>query len=77
MILHRMYGGGPILVREDLDIYSLDLSSELTNKRFSKQGAVKNNNKNNIFANQKNNIFGSQPAVSALMSPKVNIVSSS
>lgn len=29
-IFHRMYGGGPIIVREDLDIYSKDLSKELS-----------------------------------------------
>ena len=28
-IFHRMYGGGPIIVREDLDIYSRDLSSDI------------------------------------------------
>ena len=27
-IFHRMYGGGPIIVRDDLDIYSNDLSRD-------------------------------------------------
>lgn len=29
-IFHRMYGGGPIIVRDELDIYSKDLSKELS-----------------------------------------------
>jgi len=32
MIFHRMYGGGPIIVREALDIYSKDLSRELASR---------------------------------------------
>jgi hypothetical protein len=38
-IFHRMYGGGPPVVREDLDIYSQDLSSELTLKRLGSKRA--------------------------------------
>ena len=29
-IFYRMYGGGPVIVREDLDIYSRDISREMT-----------------------------------------------
>jgi hypothetical protein len=52
-IFHRMYGGGPIIVREDLEIYSRDLSSDIT--RFKESSSTKNMHKsqhssNNIFA---------------------------
>ena len=42
-ILHRMYGGGPIIVREDDDIYSQDVSADLllTSKRPRTGAAVK------------------------------------
>ena len=29
MIFYKIYGGGPIIVREKLDIYSKDLTKEL------------------------------------------------
>ncbi|TNV82503.1 hypothetical protein FGO68_gene3499 [Halteria grandinella] len=65
-IFHRMYGGGPPIVREDLDIYSQDLSSELTMKRLSTK---RNSNRKpggatNIFASgsSKNSNFSSAAA---------------
>ena len=42
-----MYGGGPIIVREDLDIYSRDLSKDL-HKKWQKD--TKKENNTNIFA---------------------------
>jgi hypothetical protein len=33
-IFHRIYGGGPLIVRDEEDIYSQDLSAELTVKRL-------------------------------------------
>lgn len=30
---HKMYGGGPIIVRETLDIYARDLSKELSHSK--------------------------------------------
>jgi hypothetical protein len=67
-----MYGGGPLIVREDDDIYSRDISSDLliSSKRARTGAAVKKGgaSTSNIFANPKNNpqlLFGSQesPAV--------------
>jgi len=34
-LLHKMYGGGPIIVREALDIYSKDLSKEIASRSHS------------------------------------------
>lgn len=34
-IFHRIYGGGPLIVRDEEDIYSQDLSAELTVKRLN------------------------------------------
>lgn len=31
-MFYKLYGGGPIIVRESLDIYSKDLSGELSTK---------------------------------------------
>jgi len=58
-----MYGGGPIIVRDDLDIYSNDLSRDqrmktqasrgkdsLTRKRGASGNKNPNNAGNNIFA---------------------------
>ncbi len=55
-----MYGGGPMIVRDQLDIYSVDLSKELTsskrkrdsNKDSGSAGAS-GYNTNNIFSNAK------------------------
>jgi hypothetical protein len=58
-----MYGGGPVLVREDLDIYSKDLSRELTSKR---KNETKKESNNNIFASQKPSFKSSQ-----LMNPTI------
>jgi hypothetical protein len=55
-IFHRMYAGGPIIVREELDIYSRDLSKELgpnRNKEMPrKRGSsrVNSSSNSNIFA---------------------------
>lgn len=38
-IFHRMYGGGPIIVREDLDIYSKDLQNEIASSKRPKKKA--------------------------------------
>ena len=50
-----MYGGGPIIVREDDDIYSTDISIELlnTSKRPRTGAAVKKSgaSASNIFMN--------------------------
>lgn len=49
-----MYGGGPIIVREDDDIYSTDISSDLlnTSKRPKTGAAVKKGaSASNIFMN--------------------------
>jgi hypothetical protein len=49
-----MYGGGPIIVREDDDIYSTDIANDLlnTSKRSRTGAAVKKGaNASNIFMN--------------------------
>jgi len=49
-----MYGGGPIIVREDDDIYSTDISNDLlnTSKRPRTGAAVKKGaSTGNIFIN--------------------------
>jgi hypothetical protein len=45
MIFQRMYGGGPMIVRAELDIYSKDMSNELSGKRKKESS--------NIFASAK------------------------
>jgi len=54
-LLHRMYGGGPIIVREELDIYSRDLSRDQMSKssqraKESIKASQRNHGSNNIFA---------------------------
>ena len=47
-IFYRMYGGGPTIIREELNIYSKDVSKEIEKKKRearSKEG--------NIFATAK------------------------
>lgn len=39
-IFHRMYGGGPLIIRRDLDIYSRDAAKELSNKE--KKSSISN-----------------------------------
>lgn len=34
-IFHRMYGGGPIVIREELDIYSRDIAKDLKSQNNS------------------------------------------
>jgi hypothetical protein len=49
-----MYGGGPIIVREDDDIYSTDISNELLNtSKKARAGAAvkKGGSASNIFMN--------------------------
>lgn len=80
-----MYGGGPIIVREDDDIYSSDISGDLmlTSKRPKTGAAVKKGasaSGNNIFMNQSktlsNNMRSASPAVGGAqaISPKTQIV---
>jgi hypothetical protein len=45
-IFHKMYGGGPVLVREDLDIYSKDLSNDLNKPRFQRGKGSSGSKKN-------------------------------
>ena len=50
-LFHRIYGGGPLVVREELDIYSTDISkivSDSQNQNKSRKDA-----KSNIFATAK------------------------
>jgi hypothetical protein len=52
-IFHRMYNGGPIVVRGHLDIYSNDLSEQLSLQRSRSSNSNSANtqqSKNNIFA---------------------------
>jgi|LauGreDrversion4_2_1035121.scaffolds.fasta_scaffold120952_2 hypothetical protein len=53
-IFHRMYGGGPVIVRGELDIYSRDLSEELHKKASSKPH--KKGGNANIFAHGSKNL---------------------
>ena len=50
---HRMYGGGPLILREQLDIYSRDPSDELSAKRSQRKNGSATNN---IFANVKSSL---------------------
>ena len=51
-----MYGGGPIIVREDLDIYARDIAHELGDKRGKNKSATRAAGMNpNIFANNQKN----------------------
>eukprot|EP00347_Sterkiella_histriomuscorum_P005030 403358170 len=59
-IFHRMYGGGPIIIRQELDIYSRDISKDLQQnsgvkrKEFTSKKRGQSGNRgqpgNNIFA---------------------------
>ena len=49
----RMYGGGPLILREQLDIYSRDPSDELSAKRNQRKNGSATNN---IFANVKSSL---------------------
>jgi hypothetical protein len=57
-----MYGGGPIIAREALDIYSKDLSQELSNR--TKAGSISRKVRNSIQPeplSKSNNIFAKSP----------------
>lgn len=55
-----MYGGGPIIVREELDIYSRDLSKDLSQSSGSRQKEIassKRGTSNHKSVGGNNNIF--------------------
>ena len=52
-IFYRIYGGGPFVVREALDVYSKDMSRELSGgkmaRTFTKRSREKDDKGSNIF----------------------------
>ena len=56
-IFHRMYGGGPVIMRSELDVYSRDLSNDhVMSKRQNSKKAKKIGSASNIFAPSSKNL---------------------